>query len=380
MRFYLRNASTMAGFTDAFAPGQAQASKRAASMMHLVFPVLLVVGLCSGPAAAEPVAPALERPALAVRAPEHAVLLGATQAGTRLVAVGERGIVLLSDDSGESWRQVTVPVSVTLTAVRFADEQHGFAVGHGGTVLATDDGGETWIRRLDGPQAAQLALAAAQASGDERAVREAELLVADGPDKPLLDLLVLDARHAVVMGAYGLAFATTNGGETWTSWMERLGNPRGMHLYTVRRRGERILVAGEQGLVRLSEDGGRSFVQLTTPYGGSFFTAELPGENSIVVAGLRGNVWRSADNGLNWTQVPVPMQASITASAVRADGALVFVNQAGMVLGERDGALVPINAATLPPLNGVVATADGSLLALGIHGAVSVSVKSGDPK
>jgi photosystem II stability/assembly factor-like uncharacterized protein len=346
--------------------------------------MLLAVGLCSGPAVAAPVAapvaPALERPALAVRAPEHAVLLGAALAGTRLVAVGERGIVLLSDDSGESWRQVPVPVSVTLTAVRFADEQHGFAVGHGGVVLATDDGGETWIRRLDGPQAAQLALAAAQASGDEWAVREAELLVADGPDKPLLDVLVLDARHAVVMGAYGLAFATSNGGETWTSWMERLGNRSGMHLYTVRRRGERILVAGEQGLVRLSEDGGRSFVPITTPYGGSFFTAELPGENSIVVAGLRGNVWHSADNGANWTQVPVPMQASITASAVRADGALVFVNQAGMVLGERDGALVPINAATLPPLNGVVATPDDSLLALGIHGAVSVSVKSGDPK
>src|SRR5512134_1715805 len=81
-----------------------------------------------------PVGPALERPALASRHAQRSVLLGAAQAGARLVAVGERGIVLLSDDEGAHWEQVPVPVSVSLTAVRFADERLGWAVGHGGVV------------------------------------------------------------------------------------------------------------------------------------------------------------------------------------------------------------------------------------------------------
>src|SRR5882762_6618150 len=85
--------------------------------------------------AATPVCDALQRPALAVREPQRAVLLSGAQAGTRVVAVGERGVVALSDDGGTTWRQAPCPVSVTLTMVRFADDRHGVAVGHGGTVL-----------------------------------------------------------------------------------------------------------------------------------------------------------------------------------------------------------------------------------------------------
>jgi photosystem II stability/assembly factor-like uncharacterized protein len=327
---------------------------------------------------AAPVGDALDRPAVISHVAAQAALLGVAEAGDRLVAVGERGIVLLSDDGGGHWRQVPVPVSVTLTSVRFADAKHGYAVGHGATVLATADGGETWGRRLDGRQAAQLALSTAQASGDANARRDAERLVADGPDKPLLDVLVQDAQHAVVVGAYGLAFATADGGSTWSSWIAPLANPKGLHLYSIRQRGDRILVAGEQGLVRLSVDGGRSFVALATPYAGSFFTAELPQANELVLAGLRGNAWRSRDAGVTWSQLPVPMPASITASAMGTDGALLLVNQAGFVLGEHGGALTPINSRPLPPLSGILPKRDGKLVALGIHGAMVVP--DGDKK
>jgi photosystem II stability/assembly factor-like uncharacterized protein len=110
---------------------------------------------------------------------------------------------------------VPSPTSVTLTAVRFADDQQGWAVGHGGVVLATQDGGESWQMQLDGRQAAQLLLQDAQAAGDARAVQEAERLVADGADKPFLDLQVLDARRVVVVGAYGMAFRTDDAGQRW---------------------------------------------------------------------------------------------------------------------------------------------------------------------
>ncbi len=53
-----------------------------------------------------------------------------TKAGNRLVAVGERGIVLLSDDAGLNWKQVDVPVSVTLTGVQFVSPMKGWAIGH----------------------------------------------------------------------------------------------------------------------------------------------------------------------------------------------------------------------------------------------------------
>jgi photosystem II stability/assembly factor-like uncharacterized protein len=325
--------------------------------------------------AAEPVGAALDRPAQAVRSPERAVLLGAAQAGAHWVAVGERGLVLRADSATGPWQQAASPVSVTLTAVRFADERHGFVVGHGGTVLATEDGGRRWERRLDGRRIVEILLADAKARDDAAALKAAEQLRADGPDKPLFDVLVLGPTQALVIGAYGLALATEDGGRTWVSWASRLNNPKALHLHAVRQRGSRIVIAGEQGLVFKSDDGGRTYQRLTTPYPGSFFAVELPDEREIVVAGLRGNVWRSLDGGREWSALPAPMPVSVIASQLAADGTLLLANQAGFVLARRGDALVPINREPLPPLTGLAAARDGALLALSIQGVVPVSVK-----
>ena len=54
----------------------------------------------------------LDLPARESARAQHSLQLAVTRAGNRLVAVGERGAVLLSDDAGRSWRQAkSVPVS-----------------------------------------------------------------------------------------------------------------------------------------------------------------------------------------------------------------------------------------------------------------------------
>lgn len=325
--------------------------------------------------AAEPVGAALDRPAQAVRTPERAVLLGAAQAGAAWIAVGERGLVLRSEDGGARWQQVAAPVSVTLTAVRFADERHGIAVGHGGTVLITEDGGRRWERRLDGRRIAELLLADAKARQDAAGQKAAEQLLADGPDKPLLDVLLFGPGQALVVGAYGLALATVDSGASWTSWAARLDNPKALHLYALRQRGSRIVIAGEQGLVLKSEDAGRTFQRLATPYQGSFFTLELPDEREIVLAGLRGNVWRSLDGGRGWGALATPMPVSVVASQLAGDGTLLLANQAGFVLARRGDAFVPLQREPLPPLTGLAAGRDGVLLALSIQGVMPVASK-----
>lgn len=326
-------------------------------------------GLAAAPA---PVAQSLGRPAIAARQGERAFLLGAARAGGRMVAVGERGLVVASDDGGGSWRQMATPVSVTLTAVRFVDAKHGVAVGHGGVVLLTSDGGASWSLALDGRRAAALALAAAQARQDELALRDAERLVADGPDKPFLDVLVLSPRDIVVVGAYGLALASSDGGHSWSSLMDRLDNPRALHWYAIRRRGDVVVIAGEQGLALRSIDGGQRFERIETPYKGSFFTVELAGDGDLLLAGLRGNVWRSRDGGVNWSQLHSPMDASITTSLIAPDGSVLLGNQAGFVLRMVDDRLEQINAAPLPPINGLVAGDGQRLLALTALGALPV--------
>jgi photosystem II stability/assembly factor-like uncharacterized protein len=336
---------------------------------------LIALLVNAGGWAAEPVAAALDRPAQVVRAPERAVLLGAAQVGNAWVAVGERGLALRSEDGGAHWQQVATPVSVTLTAVRFADDWHGMAVGHGGTVLVTDDGGRSWIRRLDGRRMAELLLADAKERQDIAAAKAAEQLRSDGPDKPLLDVLMLGPGRALAIGAYGLALATEDNGASWTSWAARLDNPKGLHLYAARQRGSRIVIAGEQGLLLKSDDAGRSFQRLACPYAGSFFTLELPDEREIVLAGLRGNVWHSIDGGREWSALVVPMPASVVGSQLTPDGTLLLASQAGFVLARRGEAFVPVHRDPLPPLTGVSAGRGGALLALSIQGVMPIASK-----
>ena len=89
--------------------------------------------------------PAAKSP-LAVRA----LVNGLAIAGTRIVAVGQRGHVLLSDDAGKSWQQAEVPVSSDLVAVSFPSASTGWAVGHDGVVLHSTNAGGRWTRQLDG--------------------------------------------------------------------------------------------------------------------------------------------------------------------------------------------------------------------------------------
>lgn len=324
--------------------------------------------------------PALERPAVQVRAPQRAVLQAAALAGPRIVAVGERGIVLLSDDGGAQWRQSkTVPVSVTLTAVHFVDARQGWAVGHAGVVLHSTDGGETWARQADGRALARLALDAARQHAaarpeDAAAVRElkaAQLLVDDGPDKPLLDVQFSSATHGFVVGAYNLFFETRDGGATWVSAMGRLDNPKGLHLYALRVQSEAVYVVGEQGLMLRSDDAGHTFASLVSPYSGSWFSLVALDDGSLLAAGLRGNAFFSADRGQSWSRVAGAPPASFVSAVALTDGTVLLANQAGQLSTTRGGApLVQLAAPPLPPLASVLPLPGGGFLALGMAGAI----------
>src|SRR3989344_4419701 len=200
-------------------PWRARVSAERDGTMHIAIYVAAARAAAGAGCAFAQVGDALQRPALSVKAPQRAVLLAAAAAGQRLVAVGERGVVALSDDRGVTWQQAACPVSVSLTMVRFADERHGVAVGHGGTVLTTSDAGASWALRLDSRTLAALAKAAATTP---QALQDAERLMADGPDKPFMDVVVWDAQRMLAVGAYGLAFYTADGGQTWASWFGRV--------------------------------------------------------------------------------------------------------------------------------------------------------------
>lgn len=310
---------------------------------------------------AQTVPPAvLSEPALRSPKAMAAATLAVTRAGHRLVAAGERGIVLLSDDGGSSWQQAVVPVQTTLTALRFIDDRRGWAAGHLGVILHTEDGGQTWAKQLDGMRAG--ALLAREAP--------AERWVEDGPDKPFFDLDFADAQHGFAVGAYNMAVRTADGGATWQPLSARLPNPDRLHLHAVRVVGNAVFVAGEQGLLLRSTDAGASFTALKSPYKGSFFGLLATRAGTVIVHGLRGHAYRSTDQGATWDKIDTGPAASIVAAIERPDGVLALLSQTGELLISRDDgrSLQKLPAAEPMPATGLAQADTGHIVLAGLRG------------
>jgi photosystem II stability/assembly factor-like uncharacterized protein len=348
--------------------------------------VVALAACCLGWAAwASAATNALDQPAMECRRPEQAVLLDVTTAGPRVIAVGERGVIVYSDDAGQTWQQAKVPTSVSLTAVQFVTPKLGWAVGHSGVVLHSEDGGQTWTRQLDGRVAASLALEQAQANINAagaagakadaaRRLADAQRLVDDGPGKPFLALHFENEQSGFVVGAYGLIFRTTDGGKSWQPWMSHLDNPKGLHINAIHAVDNTIYLAGEQGLFFRSTDGGETFTRLAPGYEGSYFALAALPSGEVIVAGMRGNAYWSADQGKTFTKIDSPLPVSVSAITELSDGRLLFANQAGLVLESRDEGrnLHPLTIPRMPPLAGLTEMRDGSVIAVGFGGAIRI--------
>lgn len=255
------------------------------------------------------------KPAHTWSAPTHMMLLDATRAGKRIVAVGEHGIVLLSDDDGKTYRQAhAVPVSATLSAVTFADDRQGWAVGQWGVILATRDGGETWEKqRMD------IAV-----------------------DQPLFSVLFTNDRDGIAVGLWSLMLQTHDGGKTWTR--TTLPKPPGggkadRNLYHAFADGKGgLYISAEQGTVLKSTDGGANWDYLATGGKGSLWSGVATPDGRIVVGGLLGSLFQSNDGGATWSPVKAETKSSITNLVVNGKG-LIAVGLDGLVMKQReDGA------------------------------------------
>lgn len=259
-------------------------------------------------------APALLKVESAVKssAATHAPILGTARAGDRIVAVGDHGTILLSDD-GKNFRQAgDVPISSTLTAVSFTDQKNGWAVGHWGAILNTSDGGEHWsLQRMDTHE-----------------------------DRPLFSVHFFDPKNGVAVGLWSLVLRTEDGGKTWQA-VDLPAPPEGgkadrnlFKLFVSPKGG--LFAAAERGAVLRSDDHGKTWRYINTGYKGSFWTGLALKNGTLVVAGLRGTIYRSVDDGLSWQPVSSGVKSSIT-DVIESGNKIVAVGLDGVILESEDG-------------------------------------------
>jgi photosystem II stability/assembly factor-like uncharacterized protein len=237
----------------------------------------------------------------------RSLLIALARAGSKLVAVGEHGHILISADEGQTWTQSRVPTRVLLTGVSFSDPTHGWAVGHDGVILATTDGGVTWHHQDAGDQLNTI----------------------------YLDVRFLDNVHGIAVGAYGKYVSTSDGGRTWAPG-KPIDDEVHFNRLTVSPDNSTLYLAGESGLLLTSADRGAAWSRIAVPYEGSLFSLICSDTRTLVLGGLRGHIFLTTDQGANWQPQESEPKVLLMGGLRLRDGTLVFSGQGGHFFISRD--------------------------------------------
>ena len=277
---------------------------------------------------------------------QRLLLVDAERFGTRIVAVGDRGYIVVSDDQGKTWKRAKAPAAPLLTSIDFLDDQNGLAVGHDSVILATRDRGETWSQVFSAP----------------------------AEQRPLLDVIYLTKDQAIAIGAYGAYYESADGGKSWNA-KKVIADDK--HLNAILELGGgNLVILGEAGTILLSADNAKTWTPGIAPYKGSFFGGLVANDGAMVAFGMRGRIFRTADKGKTWTQVDNASIATLMGGDKLPDGGLVIAGGAGTALVSRDNGqtFVPLPTGSTRAFSKAILSAPNSILLLGEAGAREVAL------
>jgi photosystem II stability/assembly factor-like uncharacterized protein len=328
--------------------------------------------------------PALNTAAISVRYPERVTLIAITlTTANRLVAAGEHGVIVYSDDNGRSWLQARVPVNLSLTCVRFATAKIGWAGGHAGVILKTDDGGESWTKQLDGNQANQLTMKVARdpalsnnaSPATALAMLRAQHFVDGGADIPFLTMLVFSPEKMLALGGYRMAMLTDDGGKTWRDGSLNVYSRTSINIYDAEEIGGSYYLVAEMGLVFRSSDGGNSFQPVTSPGQTTLFGILGATDGSLLVFGVAGSVFRSQDEGASWAPSQIDTKENLSGGRVLSNGAVVLASESGQIYTSKDNGRTfsPVLSNPRQPLFDIQGASNGTLIGVGPTGVVCIT-------
>ncbi len=252
---------------------------------------------------------------------KKSLLLDIEKYGSLLIAVGERGHILISHDN-KNWTQANVETRNMLTSVVIINEDKALAVGHNSIIVMTGDGGSNWKR----------------------------VFISTTDEAPLLDIVFLDQLKGIAVGAYGFMYVTDDGGLSWKKKAivinnkefadEYLAKNFDLHLNAITFFDKKqIYIATEAGYLLHSVDSGKTWKLIETPYGGSFFGTVVLSKNELLMYGLKGNVYRTNDSGISWDKIETNTTEMLTSHTVLANGDIILSGMGGTVLISDDNGM-----------------------------------------
>ena len=210
--------------------------------------------------------------------------------------IGDKGIMLATEDGGNTWRPAKVPTAENLMDLRFVGEQ-GWIAGFAGVVLHSADGGRTWAKQDT------------------------------GVTQTLESIYFTDPNNGWAVGWIGTVIRTTDGGKTWQKVpMSAMAWSMSSVYFRDAKDG---WIVGFAGQLLRSRDGGVTWQTQESPFSGWM---------SSVIFDSAGRGWIAAgndfliseDRGETWKLVDVPGTYFLT-KLLRVSDAVWALGQFGVM-------------------------------------------------
>ncbi len=190
---------------------------------------------------------------------------------TLLAATGAN-VVVVSSDSGRTWKEKNVNRNLQITGVAFFTDSDLWVVGYQGKVFHSSDFGNTWLRKP----------------------------VPSGQTS-LSDVFAFDEMNAWICGDSGVVLRSVDGGSNWTR-ADIAGYPQLKKIWFVS--ATYGFAAGNNGKLYRSVNGGLTWNQISVGITGQnnltsmFFLTPALGW----IASDQGVVFRTTNSGVSWTK------------------------------------------------------------------------------
>jgi photosystem II stability/assembly factor-like uncharacterized protein len=213
-------------------------------------------------------------------------------------AVGEKGMIVHTEDGGKTWQEQASGTKNVLNSVSFVDTQHGWSVGDYGTLLHTEDGGIQWKEMQD-----------------------------DHAWRRWLSVVFVDAQQGWAACERGIAY-TKDGGITWLDQTYGEGRLSSITFANT----QCGWAVGDEGAILHTVDGGQTWKKQASGTDRWLFSVAFVNAQRGWAVGATGTILHTKDGGQVWHYQTNP--------AFRFLCSVAFVNaQGGWVVGE-DGTIL----------------------------------------